>query len=270
MSKAGRSIGKPKTSTPDSASGVWTMGEAYEAMLDNIWPAGITDSLVVYLDAGNAESYPGYGGYWYDLSGNNNHFRVVPSAWNTAANGAAYMDFNGSHGIAKNTADISLSDSTGVTYCVLTRVKNSTAQWRTLTRSYSADHHVIIQSGAWNIGMYDNNASGFLDSGYDQTSLPNHGTTDWAFLYWRWSSSSPYYVFSYNDTPGTTRGSITNSNARYNRGFGSLGGYHDGNNNPYGNSQQWGDIAVFMAYSRILSNDELLQIYSLYKNRYSL
>lgn len=246
------------------------MRETFAAKSDNVWPTGVTTGLVVYLDAGNTESYPGYGGYWYDLSGSGNHFRVVPSAWNSGTGDAAYMDFNGSHGIAKNTADISLSDSTGVTYCVLTRVKNSTAQWRTLTRSYSADHHVIIQSGAWNIGMYDNNGAAFIDSGYDQTSLPNHGTTNWAFLYWRWQSTSPYYVFSYNDTPGTTRGSITNSNGRYNRGFGSLGGYHSGNNNPYTHSQHWGDIAVFMAYNRYLSNDELLANFNQYKHRYSL
>ena len=218
-------------------------------------------NLIVYLDANIGESYPGSGTVWYDLSGNGNNFNIVAGAYTRTSGGTAYMDFNGSYGCAKNGSDISLSDSSGVTYIVWTRVKNSTAEWRTLTRSYSADHHVIIQSGAWDLGMYDNDAVGFLDSGYDQTSLPNYSTSKWICMYFRWQSSSPYYEFSYNDTPGTIRGSITNSNARYNRGFGSIGAYHNGSTTPSNSSQPWGDIATFMCFNTRLTNNQLLQVY---------
>lgn len=224
--------------------------------------------LVLWLDAGNSNSYPGTGTTWSDLSSQNNDFSIVATAYNSGA--APYMDFNGSHGMAKNGSDISLSDSTGVTYFMITRVLESTSTWRTLTRSYTSDHHVIIQSGAWNLGMYDNNGSGFIDSGFDQTSFPNYGTSNWAAFYWRWQSSSPYYQFSYNDTPGTIRGSITNSNARYNRGFGSLGGYHGGNTTPSNGTQYWGDIAVFAAYNNYLTDAQLLENYNFYKDTYGL
>jgi hypothetical protein len=232
-------------------------------------PRLITEGLVLYLDAANPKSYPGSGTIWYDLSGNNNNFNIVATAYNSATS-VKYMDFNGSHGCAKNSSDISLSDTTGVTYIIATRVLNSTANWRTLTRSYTADHHVIIESGNYNLGMYDNDSVGFLDSGFDQTSIPGHGTSTWVFLYWRWQSTSPYYEFSYNDTPGTIRGSITNSNARYNRGFGSIGAYHDGNTTPSSASQYWGDISLFMAYNKRLNNNELLQNYNALKGRYGL
>ena len=227
-----------------------------------------TTNQILWLDAGNSTSYPGSGTVWTDLSGQGNNFNIVSTAYNSGA--TPYMDFNGSHGMAKNSSDISLSDSTGVTYFMITRIKNSTADWRTLTRSYVNDHHVIIQAGAWDIGMYDNDGGAFQDSGVDQTSVPGNGTSTWVALYWRWQSTSPYYQFSWNDTPGTIRGSITTTQSRYNRGFGALGGYHNGNTTPSSGSQYWGDIAVFAAYNSFLTDAQLLQNYNFYKTQYGL
>jgi hypothetical protein len=223
--------------------------------------------MVLCLDAGNPKSYPGTGTVWYDISGRNNHYNIVAGAY--TATGPKYMNFNGTYGIAKNSADISLSDNTGVTYFLVTRIKD-TGDWRTLTRSYTADHHVIIYYAGYEIGMYDNDSAGFLGTGYSQQSLPNYGTSNWIMMYWRWQPTSPYYQFSYNDTPSTIRGSITNASARYNRGFGSIGGYHNGTQTPSDASQYWGDIAYFSVYSTYLTDAQLLQNYTALRARYSL
>lgn len=232
-------------------------------------PNIVSSNLVLALDAGNPRSYSGSGTVWYDVSGNNNNFNIVATAYN--ATGPKYMDFNGSYGIAKNTSNIPLTDATGVTYFVVTRILNSSANWRTLTRAYDAgDHQVIIQSSGWDIGMYDNDGVGFLSTGYSQQSLPNYNTSDWVILYWRWQSTSPYYQLSYNDTPGTIRGNITNANARYNRGFGSVGGYHNGTTTPSDASQYWGDIAYFSAYSSYLTDAQLTQNFNALRGRYGI
>lgn len=231
-------------------------------------PNLVTDNLVLHLDANNSNSYPGSGTIWTDLSGNGNNFNIVSTAFHSGT--PSYMDFNGDHGMAKNSSDISLSDSTGVTYFVITRVKPINVEWRTLTRSYTADHHVIIQSGGEPLGMYDNDSAGFISSGVNQSTFPDYNTPNWTMLYWRWQSTSPYYQFSWNNTPGTIRGSITDSNARYNRGFGSIGGYHGGTTTPSNGSQPWGDISVFMAYNTYLSDSQLLQNFNHYKSTYGL
>jgi len=207
-----------------------------------------TSDLVVELDAADTDSYPGTGTTWSDLSGNGNDFSVVAAAWNSKG----YFDFGGSNGMAKNASDISLSGN--VTYVLLTRVLNNSTTWRTLTRAYGGDHHVIIQSGQWNIGMYDNNGGAFQDLGYDQTSLP--GNTARTFDLWvvRWQASSPYMEIFVNGRPF---GSSTSANAQYNRGFGSIGGYHGGNTTPGSGSQYWGDIAYFAAYSKRFTNIEV-------------
>ena len=223
-----------------------------------------TDGMRVYLDATNTDSYPGSGTTWTDLSGYGNNFQIVNGAFKGGAGSmTGYMDFQGNHGQAKNGGDISLSGD--VSYVVVTRIKNSTGQWRTLTRSYNADHHVIVQSGAWNIGMYDNNGAGFIGTGYSQQSLPGYASNSFMVMVWRWSNNdNPTYELHVN---GISRGSISNSNARYNRGFGSIGGYHSGNTNPSSGSQWWGDIRLFAAYARRLSTSEIAEIQNAMTNQ---
>ena len=223
-----------------------------------------TDGMRVYLDATNTDSYPGSGTTWTDLSGYGNNFQIVNGAFKGGAGSmTGYMDFQGNHGQAKNGGDISLSGD--VSYVVVTRIKNSTGQWRTLTRSYNADHHVIVQSGAWNIGMYDNNGSGFIGTGYSQQSLPGYASNSFMVMVWRWSNNdNPTYELHVN---GISRGSISNSNARYNRGFGSIGGYHSGNTNPSSGSQWWGDIRLFAAYARRLTTSEIAEIQNAMSNQ---
>jgi len=219
----------------------------------------IRDGLIVELDAANPNSYRKGSTKWYDLSGNGNHFDVLDTAWNWKG----YFDFNGSYGCAKNGSDISLSGD--VTYVVLTRIKNNTGQWRTLTRSYSADHHVIVLSGGWEIGMYDNNGTGFNSTGYSQQSLPGY-PNNFDVMIWRWTDSdNPTYDFNVN---GVQRGTISNSNARYNRGFGSIGAYHGGNTSPGTSSQPWGDIAYFAVYNRRLTDEEVYVVNNYLQRRY--
>ena len=201
-----------------------------------------------------------FGALWTDISQNGYNFNINSGAYNSS--GPKYMDFNGSYGIAKNTGDIALDNYNGVTYIIWTRIKVTTADWRTLTRSYVSDHHVIIENGGWNIGMYDNDSAGFMSSGYAQTSLPGYNTGTWNMICFRYKSSAPQYMLSINNSNETTRGSISNSNAGYNAGFGSIGGYHMGTSNDVNNaSQYWGDIASFQVYNRYLTNRELNQNY---------
>ena len=258
--------------TPSTQGGSYLMREQFNYQLSGNWSGVVRSNLILYLDAGNTSSYPGTGTVWYDLSGNGNHYSILSTAYNSS--GPKYMDFNGSYGVAKNlsgTTDISLSDATGVTYVLATRIKNSSSDWRTLTRSWVADHHVIVQSGGWAIGMYDNDGGNFQSTGYSQQSLPNYNTTNWIIMYWRWQNISPYYQFSFNDTPGTIRGSLTSTSARYNRGFGALGGASsDSTNNPANGTQFWGDISVFLVYDRFLTDAELTVNYLALRTRYGL
>lgn len=239
-------------------SGTWNLNAAYINSLIGYKPTLVTDSLFIHLDAGDAISYPGTGTAWFDISGNNRNFTLGNSgAYNSS--GPKYMDFRGSYGQATTTT---AAISGNVTYVVATRILVSTSDWRTLTRNdtSSQQHHVIIQTGANDVGSYN---GGFFDSGFDQTSFPNYSTSDWIFLYFRWTDGFGYKM-SYNDTPEIIRGDLSsNASARFIDGISRIGGYNN-------TSQYWGDISLFMVYNRYLSDSELLENFLYYRDRHGL
>jgi hypothetical protein len=228
------------------------------------------DGMVLHLDAGDVDSYPGSGTAWNDLSGNGYNFVINASAYNSS--GPKYMDFNGSYGCAKKTSsDVPLSGN--VTCICWSRPKNSTAEWRTLLRGLSSggDHQVIIQSGAWAMGMYDNtNGTGFNSISFSQQSLPAYGSSSWDMLVWRWYDAEvPYHLFSYNETAGLIRGSNSSSNARFKHGFCSVGAYNNGSqNDPNASSQPWGDIGMISLYNRVLHPYEINEYYQATRARF--
>jgi hypothetical protein len=217
----------------------------------------ITDGLILLLDASDIASYSGTGAVWNDISGSGNNFNINPAAFNS---GGKYMDFKGSYGMAKNSSDINLSGD--VTYICVTRILNSTGNWRTLTRAYESpgNHQVIVQAGGWNVGTYIGNGPGFRSTGYSQQSLPGYASNSFDVMCWRWTNNdNPTYDFNVN---GVQRGTITDSAARYTIGFGSIGGYHAFSTNPNVGDQYWGDIKLFAVYNRRLSDAEVSQNYN--------
>ncbi|NBP04006.1 MAG: hypothetical protein EBU90_28715, partial [Proteobacteria bacterium] len=77
---------------------------------------------------------------------------------------------------------------------------------------------------------------------------------------WRWTNTdNPTYDLNVD---GVHAGSITNPQARYIRGFGSLGGYHNGSTDPNVGDQYWGDIKFFAVYNRRLTDEEVTQNYN--------
>ena len=229
-----------------------------------------TDGLALLLDAGNTRSYPGTGTTWFDISGSGGtNFTINASAYNSS--GPKYMDFNGSYGCAVTASGVDTTFSGTVTALVWTRILNSSGAWRTLFRAESsgADHQVIVQSGGWLIGMYDNtNSTGFNSSGFSQQSLPGYGTSQWNMLIWRWVSTQNdfnYYTFGYNDTPETIRGSNSSANARFKTGFRTLGAYNSGSPNQF-----WGDIAYIAMYNRRIDDEECKFMFQSQRGRFGI
>lgn len=231
----------------------------------------VRSGLVLALDAANKKSYPGTGTAWTNLVGTE-VFTINASAYN--GTGPKYMDFKGSYGCAKKT-DSDFIISGNVTCICWTRVLDSSTNWRTLLRGLSSggDHQVIVASGGWDIGLYDNtNGSGFNNAGISQQNLPGYATNSWNMLTWRWKdAATPYYNFSYNGTPETIRGSINSVNARFKHGICSIGAYNNGTQtNPSSSSQFWGDISSISLYNRYLTDAEIRQSFNATRGRYGI
>ena len=95
----GGRIGSNNDPTTSVASGLWTGLEQCDAVRRGIWtelvPSIVTDGLVLHLDAGDSNSYPGSGSgtTWYDLSGNGNNGTISGATY--SSNEGGYLDFDG-------------------------------------------------------------------------------------------------------------------------------------------------------------------------------
>lgn len=88
--------------TSSSASGIFDLTSQLIYKNASKWPATqassglVTTSLIVHLDAGDTNSYPGSGTTWTDLSGNNNDGTLVNGPTFNSANGGS-IEFDGTN-----------------------------------------------------------------------------------------------------------------------------------------------------------------------------
>ena len=244
-------------------------------------PRIVTDGLILCLDAGNVKSYSGSGTVWKDLSGNGHDFNVVSTAFNTDSDGIKNMNFSGGHGVAKRVVNGSLTDvltgTNNATLICFSKVLDSTSTYRTLLRGASNDHHVIINTGTNNIGMFNNDGSGqgFYDSTYDINSFSNFDSkyNCYAFKFQSYLPAAPSAVkWSMSFNASNYFGSLTSVGASFNNGFASIGGYHGAStaNNNSSASQFWGNVALVLYYNRHISNVELTQNFNAFRARFGV
>lgn len=228
-----------------------------------------SSGLELHLEADNASSYSGSGTTWTDISGNNRHWNVSASGF--VSSGIKHFDFSNGYratytggGGGSSLTDVpAYANATIIAFSTVTISNN----FQTMTRGAANDHQVIIKDNSDDLGAYDNdNATGnFYDSGYNITSVTNYNTK-FNGLFFRRSTSSPYWAFSVNNDT-SNRATITDSRTTYNNGFACIGNFHNFSATTYSttNSQPWGKFHAFLYYSRQISFSEQADIYNYYK-----
>lgn len=223
-------------------------------MTINYNPSIVMSGLVMNLDAANLRSYPGSGTAVYDLVGTTTH-SLLGGATYTVLNGVKCFDCatSGCY-MAPSSSGAPVLSTSGYTYVAWARMKSSNADWRTLWRTTPDDHPLLVQSTGTNLGMYDNNGTGFNDSGYN--------TTPYYDIWAQWTvvgstaTGSTFYI------NGTQVGSIVAQSAAGNT-HNVLGAA--------GPTQQFGYIGNAMLYNnKMLSLAEITQNYNALRGRYSV
>src|SRR6056300_955511 len=143
----------------------------------------------------SADQYTAGSATWSDQSGNGLDFTVSTNASlkGTDADGFPYMNFGGSYGHAKRLVGSTLTNIPAPTtgkytiFCV-TQILNSTTNYRTLTRGATEDHQILVGTGNNNLGLWDNDGSNFVDSGFDVTTDMTNSRN---LLVWELSTTAP-------------------------------------------------------------------------------
>ena len=177
-----------------------------------VWPTTppLDPELKVYVDAGNASSYPGSGTTWYDLTTNGNN-----------------LTLNGSPSYDATTGSFYFPNSTSV-YAVNTSMSNTTTgagdacsweMWHRYKGPTDNNYYCPVQWGTKaNDGVYATGGllSAFADSGFNgyalETSMggqslgfnvPNYG----AYAYW--NKTTAYNVWIHHVMTRETSGLVT-------------------------------------------------------------
>ena len=208
----------------------------------------VTSGLIIQLDANSSSSYPGTGTTVFDITGSYNHTLI--GATYTVLNGIKCFDCTtGTNRVDVNGTGPTLPTS-GYTYITWTRLKTSTAVFRTLlyTKGSTKITPITIPDGTNTLGYWD---TAFRSSGYDVASS---GDVWVQFAVVGDNSSQTFYI------NGSQVGTPI--------AFGSGGNTHWGWGNNDLVPQPWGYVANMYLYNRKLSLSEIIQQYSFLAPRF--
>jgi hypothetical protein len=213
-------------------------------------PTSSVNNLLVYLDAGDTNSYPTSGSTWFDLTSNNNDATLVNSPTYSSANGGTFnFDETNDYVLVNNTA---ILPTAAYTKIAVFRPESSTSN---IISGGSDGQHAFWMGGT----------STTLQAGHNG----NWGTVTYSpgdMLNQWWIGA-----VTFNTVTGWVlylNGQQVNTNASTTTFVGGnvvrIAAYTNASN------LFDGDIAIAMIYNRVLSAQEILQNYNATKSRFGL
>ena len=254
------------------------IGQNFRAVQNLFNPDIVRKGLVLLLDAGDRKSYPGRGGIWYDLSGNQNHARMVSYGTSLPVfqNNGFYFNGNTSKAAFLCTTSKNLTNKQELSVYVWCKtMSGSGRQYAIDTTDFAASRNNGIGIGLDNPSAYKTFNFAFTTlSTYDESSSP---TTFQNNTVYQLGLSRSYAgtAISILDTDSVTK--ISPSLSINSLGTGDItlsryviGAYAGGLSS--GVSDYWwtGEIYLVMMYDRELSQAEITQNFNALRGRFGI
>lgn len=209
----------------------------------------VTDGLVLLWDIADRSSYPGSGTTVYDISGNNNHGTLYNGvSYNVTSNGPV-LSFDGVDDYLQSASPNLLTND----YTIIGAARYSGA---------TRNRMINGTNNNWLLGHWGNSTTKYYAQGWISNSSPNENSdTNWRIYVGNGTVSGDLYSFYVNNTL------IAGPNANGSQGpsgitIGKIG---------YAASEySTGEFSFVLAYNRILTTDEMTQIYNAKKSRFNL
>ena len=219
----------------------------------------ITSGLVMHLDAGDVNSYPGSGTTWTDLSGNGND--------GTLKNGPTYSSDVGGAIVFDGADDyvdtnLFLNTTTNVTIQGWVNISTTSLKGAFIKVGTESNGYAIGVGGS-HFDVAGNQIIGLFSSSRWITTGINYGT-GWKFFTLTLSATSVPTIYLNSTLIGSYAGSnpITPSSGVYlGRAIGD---------EPSGNRAFAGSMVQAVIYNRVLTPEEIQQNYNVTKTRFGL
>ena len=221
-----------------------------------VGPDVIEDGLVLCLDAGDRNSYPGSGSTWYDLSGNSNNMTggIHPSFLYFYDENCGLFRFSGSKfSSSLTTTSLGLSNDSGATISTWLKI-DLLNRWTGVIAFFSSAGYARF---GWDITPGNELRIWKNNSTSTSVSLSNY---DNKWIYYSLVSNSSGTIFYVNNDVLTTTSQAGNIVA-------------DSRTLMFG--QHWdnairGDGSILKIYNRALTNSEIRQNFEATKGRFGL
>lgn len=251
------------------------IGQNFRAVQNLFNPDIVRKGLVLLLDAGDRKSYPGRGGIWYDLSGNQNHARMVSygNSLPVFQNNGFYFNGNTSKAAFICPTSRNLTNKKEVSvYLWCKSISGTNRQYGVDTRG-AGSVGVGVGIGFDNNGPYKTFSFADTGAGYDE---PNAPTTFQNNTVYQLGVSRSYAgtAISILDTDSVTKiapslANNTLTSADLNLGPYTIGVYTGGLSSQ--DNYWWkGEIYIVMMYDRELSQAEITQNFNALRGRFGI
>ena len=254
---ASPSVGYMRWNTTDNRAEVYT-GTQWEQVG---YERYVSSGLLMFLDAGNADSYPASGTTWTDLTPNSNNGTLINGVGYNSDNGG-YLTFDGSDDYIDTTFtdDISSEFTFQFWFYATKTTVHFPAQM-----FINADNNTVFRVERYSAGSntieFGHSPSGG-SIGANELISSNFANDTWhccTLVY-----DGDYKYIYKNDTLDQTSASgqvLTH----YSGAFLRLGARQDGTLLPMS-----GNMSIVMMYNRALSSSEISQNFNVFKQRYGL
>jgi hypothetical protein len=216
----------------------------------------VTNGLVLYLDAGNLDSYPGTGTTWYTLAGSNN---------GTLNNGVGFNQTNGGVLIFDGVDDYATAGNffTYQAFTIDLWIKPASSQTTyadIIDNNHTGAQNWVCQQNVSNLNEY--NFVVFGSAGQQSaTGLFTLTSNTWVNLTFTYDGDK---VRGYNNGTLFATGASLGTTINYVSQTFNIGRWDSGGRN-------WnGQYSVVQSYNRVLSSTEITQNYNFFKGRFGL
>ena len=219
----------------------------------------VTDGLVLSLDAGDKNSYPGSGTTWYDVSGNN----VIATKGGTQSPTYPLWDSKGYFSFLSGS--LGTNESRFVTTALPVFSALSVFSWYRTSNTSNSKTILRMQNSDFELSVNQTTLYYAAGSNYNDinTTVVNalSANGNWHNMGLTYDGNNLKGYFDSSNVANNSRGSVVNTES----GFLNIGTRNDAFFQHF-----VGDISTITIYNRVLTASEILQNYNAQKSRFGL